>query len=233
MLLQLRAEDDVNLKTWLSRKTTFTSGEIQNEILQLMSHAILRNICSNVNEMSTHFGLVTDGTQDIQGNEQESVCVRYVTDSFDVQEDLIGLYQVSSTTGVSLCKMLQDVLIRCQLPIEHLRAQTYDGASNMSGKYKGCQAQLKKTPTAGQLCSLWSSCHPTHYIQSPPNCTVHKRLPWLCPGTQQHLQQLWKIQASVLEYPHWRCWHSLPYTPEANLPDALVNSFSCREIDIG
>jgi len=144
MLLQLRAEDDVNLKTWLSRKTTFTSGEIQNEILQLMSHAILRNICSNVNEMSTQFGLVTDGTQDIQGNEQESVCVRYVTDSFDVQEDLIGLYQVSSTTGVSLCKMLQDVLIRCQLPIEHLRAQTYDGASNMSGKYKGCQAQLKK-----------------------------------------------------------------------------------------
>lgn len=40
--------------------------------------------------------------------------------------------------------MLQDAMIRLQLPIQHLRAQTYDGASNMSGKYKGCQAEMKK-----------------------------------------------------------------------------------------
>ena len=93
---------------------------------------------------SAKFGLVVDGTQDIQGNEQESVCIRHVTDSFCVQEDFIGLYQVPSTTGTSLSKMLQDVLIRCQLPIENLRAQTYDGASNMSGKFKGCQAEIKK-----------------------------------------------------------------------------------------
>ena len=92
--------------------------------------------------MSTQFGIIIDGTQDIQGNEQESVCVRYVDDSFVVQEEMLGLYQVSSTTGESLSKMLQDALIRLQLPIEHLRAQTYDGASNMSGKYKGCQAEI-------------------------------------------------------------------------------------------
>ena len=34
---------------------------------------------------------------------------------------------------------MQDAMIRLQLPIDHLRAQTYDGASNMSGKYKGVQ----------------------------------------------------------------------------------------------
>ena len=143
-LLQLRAEDDANLAAWLSRKTTYTCGEIQNELLELMSHAIVRDICNEVTNKSAKFGLVVDGTQDIQGNEQESVCIRHVTDSFCVQEDFIGLYQVPSTTGTSLSKMLQDVLIRCQLPIENLRAQTYDGASNMSGKFKGCQAEIKK-----------------------------------------------------------------------------------------
>lgn len=109
-----------------------------------MAHAVLRDVCNDINRLSTQFGIITDGTQDIQGNEQEAVCVRYVDDSFDVHEDLLGLYQVASTTGLSICKMLQDAMIRLQLPIQHLRAQTYDGASNMSGKYKGCQAEMKK-----------------------------------------------------------------------------------------
>lgn len=39
---------------------------------------------------------------------------------------------------------MKDAMIRLQVPIQHLRAQTYDGASNMSGKYKGCQAEMKK-----------------------------------------------------------------------------------------
>jgi len=139
-LLQLWAADDANL----SRKTTFTCGEIQNELLELMSRTIINDICNKVNNKSAKFGLVVDGMQDIQGNEQESVCIHHVMDSFSVQEDFIGLYQVPSTTGVSLSRMSQDVLIRCQLLIENLRAQTYDGASNMSGKFKGCQAEIKK-----------------------------------------------------------------------------------------
>ena len=57
---------------------------------------------NDANKMSTRFGIIMDGTQDIQGNEQESARVHYVTDSIVVQEDLLGLYQVSSTTGASL-----------------------------------------------------------------------------------------------------------------------------------
>ncbi|XP_041379510.1 zinc finger MYM-type protein 1-like, partial [Gigantopelta aegis] len=37
-LLELRAEDVATLKSWLARKQNFTSGEIQNELLQIMSH---------------------------------------------------------------------------------------------------------------------------------------------------------------------------------------------------
>lgn len=66
-LLQLRANDDENLRRWLARKTAFTSNEIQNEILELMSQSILRDICNDVNNMSAQFGIIIDGTQDIQG----------------------------------------------------------------------------------------------------------------------------------------------------------------------
>ena len=106
-----------------------------------MSRTIIKDICNEVNNKSAKFGLVVDGTQDIQGNEQESVCIRHVMDSFSVQD---GLHQVPSMTGVSLSRMLQDVLIRCQLPIGNIRAQTYDGASNISRKFKVCQAEIKK-----------------------------------------------------------------------------------------
>lgn len=99
--LQLRTEDDENLKKLLSRKVSFTSAEVQNEILQTMAHAVLRDVCNDINRLS-QFGIITDGTQDIQGNEQEAVCVRYVDGSFDVHEDLLGLYQVASTTGFSI-----------------------------------------------------------------------------------------------------------------------------------
>ena len=37
--------------------------------------------------------------------------------------------------------------MRSTLPINKLRAQTYDGAANMSGKYNACQAYIKLANT--------------------------------------------------------------------------------------
>jgi hypothetical protein len=39
-LLQLRCEDDDDLKKWTEQKKSFTSPEIQNEYLELMSHHV-------------------------------------------------------------------------------------------------------------------------------------------------------------------------------------------------
>ena len=187
-LLQLRASDDKNLESWIDKKQSYTSGTIQNEILQLMSHKILRNICDRINgidsitENDTEddaqddpeddapaqsrriYAVIMDGTQDCTGKEQESLCIRYVDNKFDVKEEFLGLYEMSSTTGASLCNMLKDALTRFQLPLENLRAQTYDGASNMSGKYNGCQAEVKKI----QLLAAYTHCgaHVTHLVVS-------------------------------------------------------------------
>ena len=38
--------------------------------------------------------------------------------------------------------MLKDVLIKLCLPIENVRGQWYDGASNFSGRYNGVQALI-------------------------------------------------------------------------------------------
>ena len=44
------------------------------------------------------------------------------------------------TTGQTIANCVLDVLIRLQLPLSSLRGQTFDGASNMAGAYKRCQA---------------------------------------------------------------------------------------------
>ena len=143
-LLNLRSEDIEGLRSWLARKHSYTSHHIQNDILRIMCHMILRKIVKDVNNPSKVFGIIVDGTQDIQGKEQQSICLRYVSDTFDIKEEFLGLYNVDSTSGEAICAMILDALIRLQLSAEKLRSQTYNGAANMSGKFHGCQAAIKK-----------------------------------------------------------------------------------------
>ena len=139
-LLTLQAERDDQLKFWLNRTTNFTSHDCQNEMLTLLAHAVVRNIVSTVKAESCQFAAMLDGTQDCAGLEQESICIRFVDASLTVNELLIRLFNPPDTTGKTLSVVVKDVLTRLTLPLEDLRAQTYDGAANMSGKYNGCQA---------------------------------------------------------------------------------------------
>lgn len=159
----MRAEDDEDLRRWLKTTHPYTSPDIQNELLEIISHAVLRQICSDAQKAGC-FGVVADGTQDVQGTEQMSICIRYITQDFEVIEDFLGLYALSSSTGECISKAIQDALIRLQLDIMNLRAQTYDGASNMSGCFNGCQAEIKKV----QELALYVHCgaHVTHLIAS-------------------------------------------------------------------
>lgn len=56
----------------------------------------------------------------------------------------MGLYSVTDTTGKTLQKVVLDVLLRLGLPLQNLRAITFDGAANMSGAYNGAQALIRE-----------------------------------------------------------------------------------------
>nr|CAB3267957.1 zinc finger MYM-type protein 1-like [Phallusia mammillata] len=108
---------------------------------QMFSHFILRILASKI-KANGMFAVMVDGTQDICGSEQESVCIRHVDSELCVHEDFLGLYKMQQTTGDAIARMILDVLTRFSLSAGQIRAQTYDGASNMSGKYNGCQAVI-------------------------------------------------------------------------------------------
>jgi len=147
-LLKLRATDIAHLQEWLERKVDMTSHHVQNEILEMFGHCVVRNICGRIQEAGG-FSVIVDGTQDISRKEQLSICIRYVDSDLCPREEFVGLYEPPATTGEVIAKCILDVLLRLQLPISCLRGQTYDGASNMSGQFKGCQAIIRdKQPLA-------------------------------------------------------------------------------------
>ena len=112
--------------------------ESQNEMIKMYSHTVLRKLTQDIKHFSQQYSIVVDGTQDCTGSEQESICVRYVNADLEPTEAFLGLYQPLDTKGSSIAAVIEDVLTRLDLPLNNLRAQTYDGAANMAGEYNGC-----------------------------------------------------------------------------------------------
>ena len=89
-LLKLCQEDCRLLQKWMARDRSFTNFEIQNELIPLMAHYLLRMILACIKTI-IHFVIIVDGTQDCTRQEQESICIRYVDENLEPQEVFVGL----------------------------------------------------------------------------------------------------------------------------------------------
>ena len=166
-LLELRAADSPELQRWLKRKESFTSHDVQNEILELLSHEVIRDITTDVVGNRTEenseadlkfFAVIVDGTQDVSGKEQESINLRFVDDELNVREEFVGFYEPRSTTGADLAAMIEDALCRLGLPLSHLRGMAFDGAANMAGMFNGAQAILRQKQPAALFVHCGAHC---------------------------------------------------------------------------
>ena len=88
--------------------------------------------------------MIVDTTPDLTHTKQLSICLRIVATDGKVTEHLLGCNKAESTTGKSLFEIIVKAFESKGVPLEKLKAQTYDGASNMSGRYNGLQAIIKE-----------------------------------------------------------------------------------------
>ncbi|XP_053398113.1 zinc finger MYM-type protein 1-like [Mercenaria mercenaria] len=141
-LLKLHGQADDSILTWLEKKTDkFTSGDIQNEILQIMALGILRRVAANIGT-NRFYSIMVDEATDQSNREQVVLVLRHVDSDLNVHEDFIGLYLVHSIDAQTLTNVIEDVLLRMNISLSNCRGQCYDGASNMSGAKKGVATQL-------------------------------------------------------------------------------------------
>ena len=143
-LLFFEARDDIKLQEWLSRHNdTYTSKDIQNEILKLMALKILREIGSQIKH-AKFYTMMADETTDSANREQVVLVFRWVDDDLNVHEDFVGLHEVDNTRSSTIVEVLKSALLAFDLDIHKLRGQCYDGASTMSGMKTGVAKQIQK-----------------------------------------------------------------------------------------
>lgn len=118
------------------RRDNWLSDTIQNEMIELLAHAVQRRLVSGA-MVSHYFGLTADGTTDISSSEQFSCHVHYCVNSV-----FWGFYSAVDSKADTLFRCITDIFLRLHLPIEKLQGYCFDGASNMSGRFTGVRARL-------------------------------------------------------------------------------------------
>ena len=97
-----------------------------------MALNVLREVAASLHT-STFYTLMADETTDMSNREQVVLCLRWVSDDFEVNEEFIGMYMVGSIDADTLFSVIQDVLRRLNLSMSKVRGQCYDGAATKSG----------------------------------------------------------------------------------------------------
>ena len=124
-------------------KLTFLSNDIQTKLIDIISKEII-SVLTNMISDCMAWALIADTTPDVSKDEQLSICVRIVGRDGSISEHLLFCLRVSSTTSTELFKSIRGQLEEHGIQFDNLVAQTYDGASNMSGKYNGLQQLVKE-----------------------------------------------------------------------------------------
>lgn len=177
-LLYLRSIDHPWIKERLAadKKPTpgvkkYTHRDYQEEITGLMANQLLRRKLYDINN-SKMFSLMADEYTDVANKQQLSICTRWVDDNLNACEDFLGFYEVPNIKSDTLVSCIKDALIRFNLPIDYLRGQTYDGASNMMGKKSGVAQQIKSL----QPKAVETHCHGHSLSLSVKDATRESRL---------------------------------------------------------
>lgn len=142
-LISLLSEYDEILRSHISTAGVFmgTSNHIQNDLIDCVNKAILDNIKQEVKKTS-FVAIMIDEATDISHKSQLSVVLRYVIGDQPV-ERFLGFFDVSRDRSASFLSEFVIKFVKDWDCGDKIVAQTYDGASVMSGALRGTQKLVR------------------------------------------------------------------------------------------
>ena len=148
-LVQALGKDNTVIQAWL-RSNRFTSHQAVNELINSLGLTLLCTLLKKVTSVTgpSCFSVIADEATDVLNTEQLNLSVRWVADDYDIHEDPLELYRVPDTKAATIFTVINDLLIRCNLPLALCRGQAYDGAANMQGRRSGVAARFLEVQPA-------------------------------------------------------------------------------------
>ena len=101
VLLQMVLDED----KWV-QESRYRSPEIVNELIEIMANDVLRSMLASMFRQHW-FALLAGETRDISNREQLVLCIRWVSDCYEISEDFVGLIQLSNTTAETIHESLK------------------------------------------------------------------------------------------------------------------------------
>ena len=122
--------------------TKYTSPDIQNTLIRVMSTTVQESICSSVCKAGA-YTFLADETKDCSKREQLAIVVRHVeVDKAKLFERFLTFVEAAFLDASSLSAFILDKLTKNDLDPQCLVSQGYDGASVMSGPCAGVQEKV-------------------------------------------------------------------------------------------
>lgn len=121
--------------------TSYLSKTTCEEFIEILGTSVLDRIVSELKSCK-YYSVSVDSTPDVSHIDQISCIFRYVLPSGPV-ERFVKYLDMEGHSGEQLAQSLMDFLQKYDIDIKNCRGQTYDNASNMSGKYNGMQAHIR------------------------------------------------------------------------------------------
>lgn len=125
-----------------SGHTSYLSHVISEEVIGIMAEKVMSSITDEV-KTAKYFSISVDSTPDISHMDQLTFTIRYVLPTTGPVERFLQFIPMLSHTGRDIATTVLDFLKEKNIPVIDCRGQSYDNASNMSGKYQGTQQIIK------------------------------------------------------------------------------------------
>ena len=155
-LLETESPELVKKLGQMPGNATYMSKESQDDFLEAAATVIRQQIVQEALDAQM-FALIVDEARDNSCCEQLSLCIRYLNiTTGDIVERFLGFVPLESLSAESLTTTITEFLSKVGLPIKHCIAQSYDGASVMSGSNKGVQKLIR---TATENPCPYVHCH--------------------------------------------------------------------------
>ena len=160
-ILELVANHDPIIRCRLTdgpRNATYTSADIQNELLNVMGSIVQNQICADVKKAG-FYSILADESKDCSKHEQMAIVLRYVdVESSTIFERFLTYVEVVSLDSQGLSTYILDTLKHFGLDSTCIVSQGYDGASVMSGKCSGVQQRIKEVAPQAIYVHCYAHC---------------------------------------------------------------------------